>query len=99
MERNGIFDLDASSHQFCISWFTLRVVQVGTTMFVRSWNEHPIPSNFCSFDCMQNESVADEGACNYSDGEIESWPSCVSNYVLLNVGAKWFMGQGVWSSG
>ena len=44
MERRGDFDIDAPTHKFCVSWFTLQVAQVGTTLFVQSWNEHPIPS-------------------------------------------------------
>ena len=46
MERRGDFDIDAPLHKFCVSWFTLQVAQKGTTLFVQSWNEHPIPSKY-----------------------------------------------------
>ena len=51
MERNGDFDLDAPVHKFCLSWFALRVSHVGTTLFVRSWNEHSIPGSLKSIMC------------------------------------------------
>lgn len=36
--------MDNPTHKFCVSWFNVRVANVGTSMAVRSWNEHPIPS-------------------------------------------------------
>ena len=29
--------------KFCVSWFTIRVAHVGTTLAVNAWNEHSIP--------------------------------------------------------
>lgn len=43
MEAKGDFDIDADCHKFCVSWFSLHVSNVGTTLTVRSWNEHRIP--------------------------------------------------------
>ena len=43
MQKSGDIDLDLPHHKFCISWFTLRVANVGTKLAVQSWNEHVIP--------------------------------------------------------
>lgn len=43
LQQNGDIDLDCSHQKYCISWFTLRVANVGTTLAVQSWNDHPIP--------------------------------------------------------
>ena len=43
MEEEGLVDMDSSTDQFCISWFTLQVANVGAAQAVQSWNEHPIP--------------------------------------------------------
>ena len=29
--------------QYCVSWFAIQVCNVGVSMFVMSWNSHPIP--------------------------------------------------------
>ena len=31
------------THCFCVSWFTIRVAAVGTTLAVQAWNDHHIP--------------------------------------------------------
>lgn len=46
MEHNIEIDMDSSVHKFCVSWFTLRVANVGTSFVVRSWNEHRIPGKY-----------------------------------------------------
>ena len=43
LQENGDIDLDSPQHKFGISWFTIRVAAVGTTLAVQSWNAHPIP--------------------------------------------------------
>ena len=43
MEKEGDFDGDVDTHKFCISWFSLQVANVGTTLAVKAWNEHRIP--------------------------------------------------------
>ena len=43
MEENGVIDMDSSVHKFCVSCFTLRVAKAGTSLVVKSWNEHCIP--------------------------------------------------------
>ena len=42
LQENGDIDLDSPQHKFGISWFTIRVAAVGTTLAVQSWNAHPI---------------------------------------------------------
>ena len=41
-ERNEI-NIDSEHVKFCVSWFTIRVSNVGTTLAVQAWNAHPIP--------------------------------------------------------
>ena len=41
-ERNEI-NMDSEHVKFCVSWFTIRVSNVGTTLAVQAWNAHPIP--------------------------------------------------------
>ena len=41
-ERHDI-DMDCSQTKFCVSWFTIRVANIGTSLAVAAWNEHPIP--------------------------------------------------------
>ena len=43
MTQKGDICMDDPLHQFCISWLTLHVSNVGATLFVASWNAHPIP--------------------------------------------------------
>ncbi len=43
MCENGELNIDDPSDRFCVSWFTLRVANVGIKLFVSSWNEHRIP--------------------------------------------------------
>lgn len=48
--------MDCPHQKFCVSWLSIRVAAVGTTMAVESWNEHTIPG-ISLFN-------------NYYDGEI-----------------------------
>ena len=43
MQERGEIDMDSPTHQFCTSWYTLRVVSVGSALTVQAWNNHPIP--------------------------------------------------------
>ena len=45
LQANGDIDMDCPHQMFCVSWFCIRVAAIGTTLAVRSWNEHPIPGN------------------------------------------------------
>lgn len=50
MEEKGQVDTDDDVHKFCISWFTLQVVKIGSSLFIASWNNHHIPSKCnCTF--------------------------------------------------
>lgn len=42
MQEDGAFNLEHEDTKYYISWYTMRVSQVGTTMFVKAWNEHRI---------------------------------------------------------
>ena len=43
LEEVGDIDLDCPHQKFLISWFAIRVSNVGTTFAIQAWNEHPIP--------------------------------------------------------
>ena len=45
---SGDIDIDDSLQLFCISWITIRVLSVGVELFLKSWNNHPIPGICCS---------------------------------------------------
>ena len=45
MEQNNEFNLNCDHVKYCVSWFTQHVAHVGTTMFVKAWNDHRIPGN------------------------------------------------------
>ena len=38
--------MEDEATKFCVSWFTMKVINVAITMFVTSWNSHPIPGKF-----------------------------------------------------
>lgn len=42
LEENGILDMTNEHVQFCVSWFTCKVAEVGMKIFVDSWNFHKI---------------------------------------------------------
>ena len=43
LQRSGDINMDCPHQKFCVSWFSIRVAAVGTTLAVRSWNDHTIP--------------------------------------------------------
>ena len=43
MLEQGDINLDDSLHKFCTSWVSIKVVSVGIDLFIKSWNNHPIP--------------------------------------------------------
>ena len=42
----GDIDIDNPLHLFCVSWVTIRVVSTGVELFIKSWNNHPIPGMY-----------------------------------------------------
>lgn len=46
MEENGEIDLRSEHVKFCVSWFTMHVAHIGTSIFVAAWNEHRIPGSY-----------------------------------------------------
>jgi len=47
MADHGQLVLDDPVHQYCMSWISIQVANVGVSLFISSWNQHPIPSMFC----------------------------------------------------
>lgn len=43
MEENNEINMEDEHIKFCVSWFAMRVTNVGTSLFVKAWNEHRIP--------------------------------------------------------
>lgn len=48
MEERRDIEIDCPHQKFLISWFTIRVSNVGSTLAVQAWNEHPIPGIYVS---------------------------------------------------
>ena len=42
MQESGELDMDCATHQFCTSWYTLRVASVGCYYAIEAWNNHPV---------------------------------------------------------
>ena len=51
MEENNEIDLESDHIKFLISWYTMRVSHIGTTIFVQGWNEHRL-SGVCVCVCV-----------------------------------------------
>lgn len=45
LEEAGDINMDCPHTKYCVSWFTIRVANVGTAIAVHSWNNHPIPGD------------------------------------------------------
>ncbi len=43
LEERQDFNMDCTHVKFCVSWFSIRVASVGTSLAVQAWNDHPIP--------------------------------------------------------
>ena len=43
MENDGVIDMEDEVTKFCVSWVAKKVVEVGLSYVVNSWNSHPIP--------------------------------------------------------
>ena len=68
LQERGEIDLDCPHQKFCVSWFTIRVCNIGTTLAVQAWNEHPIPGAV-KLTCMYFLGI-DEGGLGYIKGKI-----------------------------
>ena len=44
MMENGDISMNDQMCRFSVSWYTLRVANIGIGLLISSWNEHPIPS-------------------------------------------------------
>ena len=54
LQQAGDINIDCPHTWYCVSWFTIRVANVGTTIAVNSWNDHPIPGDYINqpyFEC------------------------------------------------
>ncbi|XP_019859201.1 PREDICTED: uncharacterized protein LOC109587405 isoform X2 [Amphimedon queenslandica] len=43
LQESGEINMEDEHVKFCVSWFSIRVANVGTAMAVSSWNHHRIP--------------------------------------------------------
>ena len=43
MEETGEIDLSYEHAKFCVSWCSMHVAHIGSSIFVAAWNEHHIP--------------------------------------------------------
>uniref|UniRef100_A0A1X7TJY3 Integrase core domain-containing protein n=1 Tax=Amphimedon queenslandica TaxID=400682 RepID=A0A1X7TJY3_AMPQE len=43
--ESDLINTEDPIHKYCISWFIIQVASIGTSIFVNSWNEHPIPGH------------------------------------------------------
>ena len=43
MVDSGDINMDDLMHKFCVSWFSICVVNVGITHLIKAWNNHTIP--------------------------------------------------------
>ena len=41
IEESGEINMDNPCHQYCVSWFTIGVTNVGATFVIQAWNNHP----------------------------------------------------------
>ena len=46
LEEAGNINMDCPHVKYCVSWFTIRVCCIGTTMVVSAWNHRPKPGNY-----------------------------------------------------
>ena len=47
-----MIQMDSAITKYCVSWFSIRVANVGTLIAVNSWNQHTLygkHSEFCWF--------------------------------------------------
>ncbi len=64
MVQNEEIFLEDPLHQYCCSWLSLQVANVGTSLFVASWNAHPIPGT-CRVHLVAVCVVAHHNQVNY----------------------------------
>lgn len=43
MMEHAQISLDDELCKYCVSWYTLRVANIGVSLLLAAWNEHPIP--------------------------------------------------------
>ena len=47
---HGLLNIDDHAEQYCMSWFSIQVANVGMILLISSWNQHPIQSKLNVFD-------------------------------------------------
>ena len=52
MEERGLISMDDAMIKYCVSWFAIRVANVGTTIAVDSWNQHTLCGKSDNIPCM-----------------------------------------------
>ena len=46
MTEDGDIAIDDPMYRFCVSWYIIRVANLGIGLLVSSWNEHRIPRKY-----------------------------------------------------
>ena len=46
MLESGEISHENVMDQYCVSWFAIQVCNIGISIFVSSWNSHPIPGKY-----------------------------------------------------
>ena len=64
LEERGDIDLDCPHQKFCISWFSIRVANIGTTLAIQAWNEHPIPGTVNRLDVYLHACLCETLLCH-----------------------------------
>lgn len=45
MEEKCLLNMQCDHQKYCVSFYTIKVSNVGTTLAVNAWNSHKIPGN------------------------------------------------------
>ena len=84
LEENGDINMSDNHIKFCVSWFTIRVTNVGVKMAIKAWNDHRIP-DYCIANAFSINLFNSNGAPNdmmkryYMAPKID--PKCTSRTI------------------
>ena len=76
MEARDEISFECPMHKYCMSWFTLRVANVGCSIAVGAWNNHTIPTKGIPIRRMNNNNCA----ARISADQIPSVESAVARF-------------------
>ena len=52
MEERGLISMNDAMIKYCVSWFAIRVANVGTKIAVDSWNQYTLRGKSENIPCM-----------------------------------------------